>query len=150
MENRQNISTFRFASLPTIIRSYCDGVWMWQGAQCSLRSAASLKYHTPDNWHDIPSSHIILTPGWPVLALLSLCRAPSQRAANTIFNAFWLGINPITSHSQSRHSINWATVQVSFPLKKECRIWGYVFWCWNKNLSQTSPEVSLSLKLCLQ
>ena len=30
-------------------------------------SAASLKYHDPDTWCDIPRSHIVLTPGWPVL-----------------------------------------------------------------------------------
>ena len=38
--------------------SHIAMVWMWQGAQCSL-SAASLKYHTPDTWQDIPPSHII-------------------------------------------------------------------------------------------
>ena len=32
-------------------------------------SAASLKYHAPETWHDITSSHIILTLGRPVLAL---------------------------------------------------------------------------------
>ena len=31
-------------------------------------SAASLKYHAPDVWHDTTPSHIILTPGRPVLA----------------------------------------------------------------------------------
>ena len=34
-------------------------------------SAASLKYHAPDTWHDTTPSHIILTLGWPVLALPS-------------------------------------------------------------------------------
>ena len=32
-------------------------------------SAASMKYHAPDTWHDTTLSHIILTLGRPVLAL---------------------------------------------------------------------------------
>ena len=32
-------------------------------------SAASLKYHAPDTWHDTTPSQIILTLGRPVLAL---------------------------------------------------------------------------------
>ena len=32
-------------------------------------SAASLKYHAPDTWHDTTPSHFILTLGQPVLAL---------------------------------------------------------------------------------
>ena len=31
--------------------------------------AAWQKYHAPDTWHDTTPSHIILTLGWPVLAL---------------------------------------------------------------------------------
>ena len=57
----------------------------------------SLKYHIPNTWHDIPPSHILLTPGWPVLALLSKCWALSERAASTIFTSLvWLswGSNP--------------------------------------------------------
>ena len=34
-----------------------------------FRSAASLKYHSPDTWHDTTLSQIILTLGRPVLAL---------------------------------------------------------------------------------
>ena len=43
-------------------------------------SAASLKYHVPDTWHDTTPSHIILTLGWPVLALprKSECQARSS------------------------------------------------------------------------
>ena len=43
-------------------------------------SAASLKYHTPDTWHDTTPSHIILTLGRPVLALprKSECQARSS------------------------------------------------------------------------
>ena len=46
-------------------------------------SAASLKYHAPDTWHDTTPSHIILTLGWPVLALLckSECQASLWYAA---------------------------------------------------------------------
>ena len=35
-------------SLSAIFQSYHDGVWLRQGAQCSLFCVASLKYHTPD------------------------------------------------------------------------------------------------------
>ena len=35
-------------SLSTIFQSYRYGVWMWQGAQCSLLECASLKYHALD------------------------------------------------------------------------------------------------------
>ena len=43
-------------------------------------SAASLKYHAPDTWHDTTPSHIILTLGQPVLALprKSECQARSN------------------------------------------------------------------------
>ena len=43
-------------------------------------SAASLKYHGPDTWHDSTSSHIILILGWPVVALSrkSECQARSS------------------------------------------------------------------------
>ena len=43
-------------------------------------SAASLKYHAPDTWHDTTPSHIILTLGRPVLALSrkSECQARSS------------------------------------------------------------------------
>ena len=67
-------------SLSTIFQSYHDGVWLRQGAQCSLYSAASLKYHVPDTWHDTTPSHIILILGRPVLALprKSECQARSS------------------------------------------------------------------------
>ena len=44
-------------------------------------SAASLKYHAPDTWHDTTSSHIILTLGRPVLAPphKSKCQARSSQ-----------------------------------------------------------------------
>ena len=60
-------------SLSTIFQSYRDGVWMWQGAQCSLLECCLTDWNiTPQTlWHDIPLSHIMLTLSWPVLALLS-------------------------------------------------------------------------------
>ena len=66
-------------SLSTIFQSYHDGVWLRQGAQC-FYSAAVLKYHVPDNWHDTTPSYIILTLGRPVLALprKSECQARSS------------------------------------------------------------------------
>ena len=43
-------------------------------------SAATLKYHVPDTWHDTTPSHIILTLGRPVIALprKSECQARSS------------------------------------------------------------------------
>ena len=39
------------------------------GSSAHFYSAASLKYHAPDTWHDTTPSHIILILGRPVLAL---------------------------------------------------------------------------------
>ena len=64
-------------------------------------SAASLKYHVPDIWHDTTPSHIILTLGRPVLAL----PRKSECQASTIFYDFGmsrLGIEPVTSRSPER------------------------------------------------
>ena len=58
-------------------------------------SAASLKYHVPDTWHDTTPSHTILTLGRPVLVL------PQRGAASTIFYDFGMsrpGIEPVTFH----------------------------------------------------
>ena len=46
----------------TIFQSYHDGVWLRQGMELNAHfySAASLKYHAPDTWHDTTPSHIIL------------------------------------------------------------------------------------------
>ena len=43
-------------------------------------SAASLKYHVPDTWHDTTASHILLTLGRPVPAQpgKSECQARSS------------------------------------------------------------------------
>ena len=57
-------------SLSTIFQSYITTV---SGCDRELNacfySAASLKYHAPDTWHDTTLSHIILTLGRPVLPL---------------------------------------------------------------------------------
>ena len=50
-----------FTSLSTIFQSYRDGVWMWQGAQCSFLECCRTEISRPDTRHDIPPSHIILT-----------------------------------------------------------------------------------------
>ena len=34
-------------SLSTIFQSYCDGVWMWQGAQCSLLECCLIEISCP-------------------------------------------------------------------------------------------------------
>ena len=50
-------------------------------------------------WHNIPPSHIILTLSWPILALLLLCWAPSEKAACTSCEIFGMtrpGIEPAT------------------------------------------------------
>ena len=72
------------------------GVWMRQGAQCSLLERCLIEISCPRymTWY---SSHIILTPGWAFLALLSKCWAPSERTAGTILKYLvWLsrGSNP--------------------------------------------------------
>ena len=52
-------------------------------------SAASLKYHAQDTWHDTTPNHIILTLGWPVLVL---------PRTSTIFNDFSMS-RPVTFRS---------------------------------------------------
>ena len=47
-------------------------------------SAATLKYHVPDTWHDTTPSHIILALGRPVLAL-PVSLSAKRGAASTIF-----------------------------------------------------------------
>ena len=68
-------------------------------------SAASLKYHVPDTWHDTTPSHIILTLGRPVLALYPVSLSAKRGAASTIFNDFGMsraGIETVTSRSLER------------------------------------------------
>ena len=67
-------------------------------------SAASLKYHAQDTWHDTTLRHIVLTLCRPVLALT--CKSDSKRgAASTIFNDFGMsrrGIKPVIYCSPKR------------------------------------------------
>ena len=50
-------------------------------------SAASLKYHAPDTWHDTTPSHIILILGQPVLALPH--KTSVKRGAASIRKDLW-------------------------------------------------------------
>ena len=74
-----------------MLKSSCNGVLMWQGAQCSLLECClTLKYHTSDVWHDIPFSCIKPTPGQWVLTLSCtfLCQMPRERATSSILKVF--------------------------------------------------------------
>ena len=50
-----------------IFQSYRDGVWIWQGAQCSLLECCLTEISRPRHRTYFPPSHIILTLSWPVL-----------------------------------------------------------------------------------
>ena len=63
---------------------------MWQRAQRSLLECSSMKYHTPDTWHDIPPSHIILTLSWPVLIPSSIFLMLSAKRKSS-WSLVWLG-----------------------------------------------------------
>ena len=54
-------------SLSTIFQSYHDGIWLRQGAQCSLLLCCDTEVSCPR--HDTTPSHIIMTLPRPVLAL---------------------------------------------------------------------------------
>ena len=92
--------------LSKIFQSYHDGVWLRQGRELNAHfySAASLKYHVPDTWHDTTPSHIILTRvDQSYLYPLSL--SAKRWATSTIFNKFDMsrpGIEPVTSRSPKR------------------------------------------------
>ena len=84
-------------SLSTIFQPYHNMSGCDRELNAHFYSAASLKYHAPDTWHDTTPIHIILTLGWPVLALP--CK---WGAASTIFDDFGMlrtGIEPTTSRS---------------------------------------------------
>ena len=68
-----NVAFNNFSVITTV--SGCD-----RALSAHFYSAASLKYHVPDTWHDTTPSHIILTLGRPVLALprKSECQARSS------------------------------------------------------------------------
>ena len=70
-------------------------------------SAASLKYHVPDTWHDTIPSHIILTLGRPVLALPPKVWVPSEEQLVPFFTTLVCrgsGSNPWPSIPRSGHS----------------------------------------------
>ena len=62
-----------FTSFSTIFQTYPIYAGHTEKFGCGwehnahFQSAASLKYHTLDIWHNIPHSHIILTLNWPIL-----------------------------------------------------------------------------------
>ena len=68
-------------------------------------SAASLKYHAPDTWHD--TSHIILALDRPVLALPR--KSEQQIPICKDFGMSRPGLEHATSRSRSGRSSNWAT-----------------------------------------
>ena len=66
------VSEWCFTSLSTVFQSYRDGVCLWQILRVLPHSAASLEYRAANDPNtDTPPSHIILTPGQPVLVLSS-------------------------------------------------------------------------------
>ena len=76
------------------------------GSNAHFFSAASLKYHGPDTWHDTTSSHIIMILGRPVLAL----PRKSECQASTILTTLVYrgpGSNPWPPIPWSRHSTDW-------------------------------------------
>ena len=61
-----------FTLLSTVFQSYRDGVCLWQILRVLPHSAGSLEYRAANYPNtDTPPSHIILTPGKPVLVLSS-------------------------------------------------------------------------------
>ena len=61
-----------FTSVWTIFWSYHDGACLWQILRVLPRTAALLEYCTANNQNkDTAPSHIILTPGQPILVLSS-------------------------------------------------------------------------------
>ena len=57
-------------SLSTIFQSYRDGVWMWQGAQCSLLECCLTEISSPRHFDMIFHPVTLYWLSWPVLALL--------------------------------------------------------------------------------
>ena len=72
-----NVAFNNFSVITTV--SGCD-----RELSAYLYSAAALKYHARDTWHDTTPSHITLTLGRPVLALPRM----TECQASTIFNDF--------------------------------------------------------------
>ena len=80
-----------FNNLKSYNAFYQDIGKMWQGVlfPCLIlySAATSLKYDAPNNWHDIPPSHIILTLVQPVLALAV---NPSQALVYPVKQIWWV------------------------------------------------------------
>ena len=67
-------------SLSTIFQDIMTVSGCGRELNAHFYSAATLKYHVPDTWHDTTPGHIILTLDRPVLALprKSKCQARSS------------------------------------------------------------------------
>ena len=79
-----------------------------------LDSAASLKYHAPGTWYDTTPSHISLTLGWPVLALVWV---PSEEQLVPFLMALVChgpGLNLWPPVPRSGHSTYWA-IEAGLP-----------------------------------
>ena len=82
-------------------------------------SAASLKYHAQDTWHDTTPSHIILTLGRPVLAL-PVSLSAKRGAASTIFNDFGM-LQPRIEHMTFRSpKREWTLYQLCYQARLVC------------------------------
>ena len=100
-------------SLSTIFQLYRDGVWMWRGAQCSLKECylTDISHLRHTTWH---STRLHYTDTGPTSSAFSMLSA-NKRAANTILKVFGItrpGIEPTTSRRQAGRSSNWATAPV--------------------------------------
>ena len=122
-------------SLSTIFQSYCNGVWMWQGAQCSLLELPywNIRSET-QRWYFTQSNHIDteLTSSDSELYFLKYW-ALGERAASTTFKVLYDSARDLICNlpSQSGHSTNWATTKTSVC----CLVaWGFL----HSNLFQLS------------
>ena len=104
---------------------------MWQGAQCSLLEGC-LPEISPDTWHAIPPIYIILTPSWPVQALLSKCWAPH-----------------INKRLNEPVPLTWAKWAKSYFLELTLFWWAKDKGCWkaNRKLQKLPPLYKRAEKL---
>ena len=56
--------------------------WCYRKLNAHIYGAPWQKYHAPDTWHNTIPGHIILTLGWPILAL------PHKYTLVTLFSCF--------------------------------------------------------------
>ena len=92
-----------------LFQSYCDGVWMWQGAQCSLLECCLTEISSPRHFEMIfqAQSHYTDTELISSSSTFLMLSVKRERAANTIFEVFGMtrpGIDPATFRSQSGRS----------------------------------------------